>query len=36
MIGLEAEAYNIGVAAAGRANDIAPELLARHLRACYV
>jgi len=36
LVGLEAELYNLKLAAAGRAGGIAPELLESRLRACYI
>jgi len=36
LVGLEAELYNLKVAAAGRANDVPADLLEGRLRACYV
>jgi hypothetical protein len=36
MVGLETEAYNMGVAVVGKANDVAAEQLSEHLRPCYV
>jgi hypothetical protein len=36
MVGLQAEAYNMGVAVVGRANDVDAEQLSEHLRPCYV
>ena len=36
LIGLDVEAYNLGLGASGRAFEIAPELLRRRLRMCYV
>jgi len=36
LVGLEAEAHNVGVAVAGRANEIDPARLRLELRACYV
>ena len=36
VLGLEAEADNLVLVIGGRANDIAPDLLRRHLKACYV
>ncbi len=36
LVGLAAEAHNLGLAAAGRANGIAPAILRPTLMACYV
>lgn len=36
MVGLETEAYNMGVAVVGKANDVDAEQLSEHLRPCYV
>ncbi|MFW5915360.1 MAG: V-type ATPase subunit [Planctomycetota bacterium] len=36
MIGLEAEGLNMSMAVVGRANELEPEHLDRHLKPCYV